>query len=383
MTKIQQEMGFRFTGPDYCDLFKRSDATSFQHPVWLERLYDTLVPAVGAEPLVITGRDEGSGKLQFVLPLVRRASRHVRRVEFADLGVSDYAAPVIVGAVEDVFTDPGTYEAVHKALGRTDLACIDKVPGEPALMSTVLGSQSVRTHDYETHAITLDGTFESWRERLEPRFVRHLNDKRKRLRAAGRVVDVREVDSTGEVDAAFARMREFRRARFADRQAIDLVQDERYYAFYREVARHGAAHGGPGSTTVLTVNDDIVAASFCLKDAERDAFLLIGYDIERFRNYALGLLLVEDLIAASFADGKRVHDLTLGHDDYKKSFGAEATPMYSVRLPMTARGRAAQFGADQNARARRLAKRALSFQERRFPQLDLENRIRRLLVSRP
>ena len=360
--------GLDFLGGEYAQLYERSSATLFQHPMWLHHLYGDLAPRVGADPVIVTMRDE-DGLLVAVLPLVRRHSRRVNRVEFADLGVSDYAAPVIAGGVTDAFANAHTYAGARVATGRTDLVRVDKVAGDPTSLASILGARKVRAHDYETHAIALDGTFESWRESLQPEFVRHLDRKRKRLAGAGRVVDVREIHCPDDIDPAFDRMREFRRARFADRRAIDLVQDDRYDSFYRAVARRSAIRGGPGSTTVLTVNGDIAAASFCLQDRERDLFLLIGYDIERFRNYALGLLLVEDLIAASFANNKRVHDLTLGHDNYKQSFGATAAPVYSVRAPLTMRGRIAQAGADQEASARRLAKRALAFQERRFPRL--------------
>ena len=371
MTTVQQEPDLVFSGSEYRDLYASSDATPFQHPLWLEQLYATLAPAVGAEPLVITGRDEGAGKLQFVLPLVRIRGRGVHRVEFADLGVSDYAAPVIAGGATDAVGDSRTHAAVLSAIGRADLVRVDKVADDATSMASVFGATKVRAHPYETHRIMLDTTFDAWRAALEPGFVRHLDRRRKRLRANGRMIRTSELTSTTDIDDAFDAMRAFRKARFADRRAIDLVQDDRYFAFYRDVARLSAASGGPGSTSALTVNDEIVAVDFTLGDDQRDIGLLIGYDVLRFRNYALGLLFSEDLIANSFANGKSVHDLTMGHDGYKKSFGATPAPMYSVRVPLTTRGRLAQAGADQNTNARRLAKHLLAVQQRRFPKLRL------------
>src|SRR5690606_30944667 len=115
------------------------------------------------------------------------------------------------------------------------------------------------------------------------------------------------------------------------------------------------------STSLLTINDETVGVSFSVHDTQQELFLLIGYDFARYRNYSLGLIMVEELIAAAIADDKRYYDLTIGHDGYKTDFGAAATAMYAVRSPRTVRGRAGLMADDGEAAARRLAKRGLRY----------------------
>jgi hypothetical protein len=50
--QVTAEPRFDFVGAEYGRLFERSDATAFQHPLWLDGLYRNLAPPLGAEPLV-------------------------------------------------------------------------------------------------------------------------------------------------------------------------------------------------------------------------------------------------------------------------------------------------------------------------------------------
>src|SRR4051812_13675749 len=63
---------FDFQSGEYEDLFRRSNATAFQHPDWLSALYRQLVPQLKIEPLVVTIRAAPQGRLLMVLPLIRR-----------------------------------------------------------------------------------------------------------------------------------------------------------------------------------------------------------------------------------------------------------------------------------------------------------------------
>src|SRR4051812_21111484 len=96
MFDVQVERTFSFASPEYTALFVRSDATAFQSPVWLDLLYSSnrLLDEHRAEPAVVTVRRRGDARLAMVLPLIRRQHGRFRVIEFADFGVSDYAAPV-------------------------------------------------------------------------------------------------------------------------------------------------------------------------------------------------------------------------------------------------------------------------------------------------
>src|SRR5258708_4369402 len=76
------------------DAFDGTDATAFQHPLWLDSLYRKLVPSAAAKPLIVVVRYRATGALAAVLPLLRVRRGPMRTIEFADLRVSDYLAPV-------------------------------------------------------------------------------------------------------------------------------------------------------------------------------------------------------------------------------------------------------------------------------------------------
>jgi len=91
---IAIEQAFDFLSPEYAELFDSSAATAFQHPLWLDTLYTRLASHAAATPLVVVVRHRATGALAMVLPLLRIRRGPIRTVEFADLRVSDYLAPV-------------------------------------------------------------------------------------------------------------------------------------------------------------------------------------------------------------------------------------------------------------------------------------------------
>ena len=91
---IAIEQAFDFLSPEYAALFDSSAATAFQHPLWLDSLYARLASHAGATPLVVVVRRRATGALAMVLPLLRIRRGPIRTIEFADLRVSDYLAPV-------------------------------------------------------------------------------------------------------------------------------------------------------------------------------------------------------------------------------------------------------------------------------------------------
>jgi CelD/BcsL family acetyltransferase involved in cellulose biosynthesis len=353
---VAREDDFDFSSAEYADLFARSDATAFQHPVWLGALYDVLAPRRGAKKLVVTVRSE-DGRLVLVLPLVRRRQGLLRLLEYADLGVNDYAAPVLDTAAAELVADGHVAAQVRVALGSFDLLRIERVPDSPELLTSLIGGATAARHRYDTHLVDLAETVDAWHQRLDPKFVRHLERKYKRLRPKGER-RLRSITDVEEIDAFMARMQTFRAARFADRRGTDLVQDPDCFDFYRSVARDSVT-AGPARLDVLEVGGEPAAVALNLVERDRELFVLVGYDVERLRNYSLGLLIVDELVASAISRGAAHFDLTVGDEDYKSDFGARARPLFEVRVQRTLRGRAGVGARAGYLTARRLAKRAV------------------------
>jgi CelD/BcsL family acetyltransferase involved in cellulose biosynthesis len=356
---VQREDDLDFLSTEYADLYDAADATAFQHGVWLHRLYRDLAPARGARPVVVTVRRAPSRELVLVLPLVA-TGRVVRTLTFADLGVADYNLPVASRAVLDELAgDPGVVRGIGDALGPCDLLVVDRVPDSADAVTALLAGSHARRHRYDTHLVTLSRDPEEWRGTLDPRFVRHLERKYKRLRPKGERV-LREVTDVAEVQPLMERMRAFRAARFAGRRAVDLVQDDVVFAFYCAVARDSVEHRGPGRLVVLEVGGEPVAITLDLVEPDGELYVLVGYDVERLRNYSLGLLIVDGIAQDAIRHGRSWLDLTVGDEGYKADFGARPRALHQVRLPRTLRGRAALARHDGELLARRVAKQGLA-----------------------
>jgi CelD/BcsL family acetyltransferase involved in cellulose biosynthesis len=371
---VAREDGLDFLSSAYRSLYGRSAATIFQEPVWLDRLYRTLAVAQRAEPVVVTVRLAGpgsAGELVGVLPLVRRRRHGVLRVEFADLGVCDYAAPVLDrDHVDALLADATVPRDVRAVLGEFDLIQVERLAQARQEVTTLLGARATRRHSYDAHAFELPSTLSDWPDdRVDGELLRQLERKRIRLRPKGGA-SFRIVVDAGEVDDMMALMRTFRRDRFAGRRAIDLVQDPGCFEFYRRAAHDGIVRGGPAQLGVLDVGGQAAAVALDLVDAERHVCVLVGYDVARLRNYSLGLVIVDEQIRSAIAAGRHVLDLTVGDEGYKQDFGAGATPMYVVRVAATVRGRAAAAMWDLDAVCRPAAKRGLAVAARLRKQLD-------------
>ncbi|MPV88089.1 GNAT family N-acetyltransferase, partial [Georgenia ruanii] len=360
---VRREDQFDFRSSEYADLYARADATPFQHGLWLHTLYEVLAPRRGARRLVVTVRD-AEGRLALVLPLTRRRQGPLRVVEFADLGVSDYAAPVLDPRdASALLGDGGLARQIRAALGRFDLLRIERVASSPDTLVSLLAGARARRHAYHTHLVDLPGTVDGWYEGLDPHFVRHLARAYKRLRPKGDR-RLRRITDPAEVEPLMERMRHFRAARFAGRRGVDLLQDDACDAFYRAAARESVTDF-LGRLVALEVAGEPVAVAFGLADHTSELFMLVGYDVERLARCSLGQLIVDELVRDAIGRGQRHFDLTVGDEPYKADFGARPRPLFEVRLRRTPVGAVGVLARDAYLGARRVAKRVLLAREAR------------------
>ena len=99
-----------------------SAPTVFQSPHWLDCWYSSVGQADGVEPLLVEVRDEATGALAMLLPLIRYRRGKLSVVSFADLDLTDFNAPVL-GSAAPVAQAKALrlLKAVRKALPPADL----------------------------------------------------------------------------------------------------------------------------------------------------------------------------------------------------------------------------------------------------------------------
>jgi CelD/BcsL family acetyltransferase involved in cellulose biosynthesis len=75
--------------------WNNGSATLFQDSRWLDAWYGAFATADRVEPLIAIVSDAATGEQIALLPLIRRLQKGIRIVEFADLALTDYNAPVL------------------------------------------------------------------------------------------------------------------------------------------------------------------------------------------------------------------------------------------------------------------------------------------------
>ncbi len=327
------EPDFDFLSGEYRALFEASAATPFQHPAWLDAFYRTMLAPHGAEKLVVAGRDSADGTLLFLLPLLRRRRSGVVLIEAANLGVGDYAHPVVAPALRN-----GDFvSAVAAVLPPYDILNIRPIRDESRqLWQAFLPGQS-RTLDYSAHAAALFAPFAAWRdEALDGSFARYLDRKKKRFLKSGKI-ELVHVD--GDFRAGIDLIASIRKGRFDD----DILQNAYAREFYADVAANGRE---VARIYRLMLDGADVAQAFGLVLDGRFYYLLIGADYERFGKHSPGLVLYDLLIEKWIDEGGTVFDFTIGDEAFKRDFGTTPTPMHALVDTATLKGKLALSAFD-------------------------------------
>jgi CelD/BcsL family acetyltransferase involved in cellulose biosynthesis len=358
--EVAVEKSFNFLSEQYAELFAASRATAFQHPVWLDNLFGKLSPQVASEPLIIAVHSQDTGRLVMLLPLVRRKYGLLRVIEFADLRVSDYAAPV---CSEDDFNlilrDDIAVRAIRKALAPFDFLRIKNLKQDRLPIERLLGVADATPMNMSAHAVQLQAPYAQWRaQSMNPSYQKELNKKGRQLRKKGELQFV-HVQSPQEIRATLDTMRDYRKPRFEQRGEgeDDLLQKDAYFDFYLQIA--DAGKDALSRTYALKLDGRVIAGVVGLR--HRDDFLVIlgGFDMANFKNQSIGSLMFELIAEDCIARGASVLDFTIGDEPYKQLFGAHASPLYTVVSTGSALGSVGNFVMEQMPWMGQAAKRLL------------------------
>lgn len=332
------ENGFDFLSLEYELLFDDAGASPFQHPVWLQWFYRSLVPAVGAEPAVLVGRWSRDGQLAMLVPLVRRRLRGLRVVEFADLGVADYAAPVcrpetLKLAAKSADSGP----RVQALLKPFDILRIKNIPDWATPFEGLFGATPRQRMEISSHAVSLGDSFEAWRaECLRPSFAKELAKKRRQVERLG-ALRLERVQEPSDIESLMRELRSLRGTRYPN----DVLGQPHHFEFYRKVAVDGSARGLARAYRV-TVGGRSAGGLWGLAHRRRFMVLISAMDYEALGRHSIGSLAFEDLARDCIGQGDTVLDFTTGDEAYKQRFGTSPTAMWMAANAGTGIGRLAQ-----------------------------------------
>ena len=298
---------FDFHSTEYGELLQASNATAFQHADWLDAFYRILAPAHRIEPHIVVCRDARSGELLLVLPLIRTG----RSPEYAFLGVTDYACPVIHPKVLVASALPA---ALRQMIGGP--LTIRPVREEHVADWRVLLGVDPKMLPFSAHEMPVAGGKNAHFS------ARRRNDlARKANRLGGLGLEVVRGDAIAE---AFGQARAFRRGRFEN----DPLQLEHGLEFYIEVASTGDL-SGLSRTFRLSHDGRTVAILFGLIDGGSFRYIILACDYDAYAEFSPGLLIFQRVIAWWAQAGGEVFDFTIGDEPYKRELGCASTPMFA------------------------------------------------------
>lgn len=329
---------YDFLCAEYRTLFAHSTATIFQSPLWLDRLYRRVAADLNAEPHILLIRERGTGRLAAVLPFVAQRRFGLRVAEFADFGVSDYCAPVCdLHFLSALLGDKNVQRQIRELLRSCDLVLIQKVRADMLSLFELLGETRCSARPFTTHAAKLSSPYRAWREsNISASHRRFLDTKRRWLNKRGTLA-TSSVDSKEQLHDALNNIRRFRDYRFRATGAFDILKNDVFMQFYRDVAEEAP----PARGYIMTMNNNPVGVAFGFAYNKTFHLVLSGFDFLNYRNASIGLLLIEDIAEDCIRRGETMLDLAIGNQAYKREFGTCETTMWSVWLGISPPGRLA------------------------------------------
>ena len=325
-------------GEIYQELGADCILSAFQSRLWIECWQARLASPRGAQALFchLRGRD---GRILLLLPLCLRIEGRLRIIEGADLGVSDYLAPVMAARFRPTIAEwRALWPRIAAALPPHDVLRLTKIPLEvgdrPNPLAWIPGAYKL---ELQAHGVPVSAPWEECAKRV---FSRNRREKLKKgLRSLSRLgaVRFRAIDDTEEMISRFEQLVAQRLRRFAALQRNDPLRDPHILDFYRAVIARGAASGF-ARITLMEVDDRPVAMKFGLCHAGAFHVLIPTFFEGSWEKQGPGMLLAARSMQWAAEAGLRYYDFTIGNEGYKGRLGATARDLVEVVSLGTWRG---------------------------------------------
>ncbi len=321
------------------------EGTPFQDAAWFDAWYEAMSGRAGLEPLMATVRETQSGAVALRLPLVRRRRGRLRVIEFADLELTDYNAPLLgPAAPTDSVSARRLWREVRRALPAADLLRFAKMPevlrGRANPLALVPGALPCALNG---NVVLTGEDWDGWRRSLEKTVRKELERSwRVFAREPGAAFEI--VDEPARAQAIVDAM-EIQQETRMRAKGVDYVLDDPDFArFYRALIARGLGNGY-AVVSALTVGDEVVASLLGIRDGNSYLMIRISNAGGRWTNCSPGRLIIERTMAALHAQGYRHFDFSIGNYDYKRRFGVAAVPLVDLTQALSPLGLPAMIRA--------------------------------------
>ncbi len=316
--------------------------TPFQDIRWLEAWYRAFAEVGDVEPLIAIVSDAATGERAALLPLVRRLQKGIRIVEFADLDLTDYNAPLLgPAAPRDARAAATMWRDLKAALrrmpGGADLVRLRKMPVELADRPNPLALlDAVAPCLLNGNIVATGEDYDAWRFTLE-RTVRKELERSWRVFTRDPAAGFRIVTDRDEALRILSVTEAQQGVRMQQLGLKFILNNDTCAAFYRNLVREGI-DSGYAVVSALTSGDEVVATLLGVRTGTRYVMIRISNAGEKWSNCSPGRLIIERTMAALHRDGVREVDFSIGNYAYKRRFGVTRFPLVDITAALGWRG---------------------------------------------
>src|SRR5450631_4116803 len=316
--------------------------TPFQDHRWLEAWYAAFAEVGRAEPLIAIVSDAATAELIALLPLLRRVQNGIRIVEFADLDLTDYNAPVLTAAApRDATAALIMWRELLAALkglpGGADLVRLRKMPtdldGRPNPLALLDGAGGCALNG---NVVTTGDDFDAYRYSLE-RTVRKELERSWRVFTRDPAAAFEIIGDRTEALRVLSTMEIQQGARMQHLGLNFILNDETCAAFYRNLVGDNIG-SGYAVLSALTVGEEVVATLLGIRSGSSYVMVRISNAGEKWSNCSPGRLIIERTMAALHKDGVREFDFSIGNYAYKRRFGVTPLALVDITASLSWRG---------------------------------------------
>jgi CelD/BcsL family acetyltransferase involved in cellulose biosynthesis len=317
-------------------------STPFQHPQWYDAWYSAFAATEGVSPLIAVVTDATTGELALLLPLILRRQGRVAFVEFADLGVTDYNAPLLGSAApRDARAARVMWRSLLSALRRmpdaADFLQLRKMPvdfgGRPNPLALLSGTSPCSNNG---NVITMGEDYDAWRYTLD-KTVRKELERSWRVFTRDPAASFSILSNTNEALRILSVTETQQRARMQSLGNHYFLDDPGCAALFRNLLRHSVGNGYALVST-LTVGEEVVATLLGIRCGSHYLMVRISNAGEKWSMCSPGRLIIERTMAALHGDGVRKFDFSIGNFDYKRRFGVQHLLLVTVSAALSWRG---------------------------------------------
>jgi CelD/BcsL family acetyltransferase involved in cellulose biosynthesis len=317
-------------------------STPFQHPQWLEAWYGAFAGTGHVEPLIAIVSDAATGEPIALLPLIRRPQKGIRIVEFADLSLTDYNAPMLTAAAPRTARAARALwrdltAALRRIPGGADLIGLQKMPadldGKPNPLALLGGAGPCSLNG---NVVTTGDDFDAYRYSLD-RTVRKELERSWRVFMRYPAATFKIVADRNEALRILSTMEVPQGRRMQQLGLHFILNDEACAAFYRKLVGSGVDNGYV-VVSALTVGEEVVATLLGIRTGSHYLMIRISNAGEKWSNFAGQIDHRTHHGGPAQAGHAREFDFSIVNYAYKRRFGVARLPLVDISAALSWRG---------------------------------------------